>query len=445
MKRLTMLRLVSFFYLLLIVFTAQSEEIKGSKKSQKRCLSVHNEWMGLIIELTKNTPGYTAPVAARTFNYISLGMYESSITVLPNNRSLKGQLQNFSMTINANQSSFDPVLYCNQVDYLLVIYFFENMPPSYSQKVEELHTTLIKSHSKCFNLIQRESERMARSLVEDILNLSNKDGAGEAWNSNFPPEYLPPVCDSCWVKTSPGYLSALQPYWGYNSLMYSDNSTICTDIPFLPFSTDSTSKFYHEAKMIHDSYLLIDHAKIDIAKYWDDSPGVSGTPVGHLYSIAMDNLSTNKAGLQKSIELYVLLGVALNDAVIESWKLKYRFNLIRPITYIQKHISPRFSTAIATPPFPEFPSGHSFQAGAGSEVLNFILGKESSFTDETNVNRVDINGRARTFRNFDAMAEEMSLSRFYGGIHYMNTLDVSLEYGRKIGMNTVMNIKLRLE
>ena len=143
------------------------------------------------------------------------------------------------------------------------------------------------------------------------------------------------------------------------------------------------------------------------------------------------------------IELYTKLGIALNDVVIEAWRLKYKYNLIRPITYIQRYIRKDFNTAIVTPPFPEFPSGHSFQSVAGSEVLKDIFGNNLAFCDSTNVTRNDIDGSPRRYANFTEMSEEMSISRFYGGIHYKHTLDVSLAYGRKIGVNTLNSISLR--
>ena len=40
---------------------------------------------------------------------------------------------------------------------------------------------------------------------------------------------------------------------------------------------------------------------------------------------------------------------------------------------------------------------------------------------------------ASNFGSFMQAAEECSLSRFYGGIHYKFTVDISTEYGKRIG------------
>jgi len=72
-----------------------------------------------------------------------------------------------------------------------------------------------------------------------------------------------------------------------------------------------------------------------------------------------------------------------------------------------------------TPPFPDYPSGHSVQSSAASGVLSQIFGAETSFTDNTHNDR---GWGPRTFKSFKAAANEAALSRMYGGIHYRNAV-----------------------
>ena len=74
----------------------------------------------------------------------------------------------------------------------------------------------------------------------------------------------------------------------------------------------------------------------NIAEYWDDSPGYSGTPSGHFYALALNLRKSNDLSLDDACKLYALLGIAINDATIKTWQLKYKFNLLRPVTYIEK-------------------------------------------------------------------------------------------------------------
>ena len=63
--------------------------------------------------------------------------------------------------------------------------------------------------------------------------------------------------------------------------------------------------------------------------------------------------------------------------------LKYKYNFIRPITYIQRYIDPQFNSRIPSPPFPEFPSGHSFQSGAATTILSEFRKSGALIIDST--------------------------------------------------------------
>ncbi len=394
------------------------------------------------LDLTKNTPGYSAPVAARTFAYLSVGMYESSVQLMVDNQSLSQQLNGFTRNYFPSSSKISYQHVANLLDYDLALYFFDNMPPFNRKKVDQQFKDIFNTYKKQYSKKElKNAEVFAKALVSEIVNWAEADGTKNPWNANFPKSYIPPICEGCWVRTQPGFVDALQPFWGANRLMVASSGNVCEDIPYLPFSKDSTSEFYAQNKRILSLFQDLSQTKIDIAKYWDDAPGITGTPVGHLFNIGLQLAKLKDLSLAKSTELFVLLGVAINDAMRETWKLKYHYNLIRPYSYIQRYISKKFETIIVTPPFPEFPSGHSFQSGAGSEVLKYIFTDAMSFTDSTNQLRTDMNGAPRTFKNFTEMSEQMSISRFYGGIHYENTLRVSLIYGRKIGSNTIQSIQ----
>lgn len=401
-------------------------------------------WMEHFIDLTKNTAGYSAPVAARTFNYLSIGMYESVAISSEELKSLNGQLKDFSFKkrkLNLNRMNEAQLL--NHVCYKLAKYFFVNMPPSYLEHTKELFIR-INSETKVYTnkKSKRIIEKNADYLVREIIQWSEKDNAKDAWNNNFPKAFKTEICESCWQRTYPGFESALQPYWGQNRLSIEKNAQVFDDIPFMEFSADSTSKFYKEAELLYKDLVDLDKNQIDIARYWNDAPGVSGTPAGHLFQLGRSLLNTYQIDIFSTLKFYVTLGIGLNDAVIECWKLKYEYNLIRPITYIHRYISLDYSTCIATPPFPEFPSGHSIQAGCGSEIFSFYFLNTSSFVDSTNMDRKDINGSPRKYTSFREMAQEMSNSRYFGGIHFMNTLKVSLRYGRKIGKSTIQELDL---
>jgi hypothetical protein len=425
--------------IILIHFNVFANETDLSK-IQQSCLEIHQSWLALDLDLTKNTPGYSAPVAARSFLYITIAMTEASYGLIPSYNGYSGTLNEFDIPeIKLNhKASYEHI--ANYVNYKIALFYFSNTAPFEIEKIEKKFNQIKKTYNKNYSKIRiKRSENFANCIVEAIINWSNLDEAQNCWLKNFPADYEIKYCDSCWVKTFPGFVGALQPYWGQNRLSVKSNEDICNDIPYIPFSSEPKSDFYNEANEMNKVFEKFSKSQINTAKYWNDAPGVSGTPAGHLFAIALDLSKLYKTNLEVSLKLFSSLGIALNDAVIECWKLKYDFNLIRPVTYIHRYISEDFTTSIITPPFPEFPSGHSFQAGAGTEVLKHFFGDTLVFTDYTNQSRVDLDGAPRTYNTFSEMSEEMSISRFYGGIHYMSTLKVSLMYGRKIGINSILH------
>jgi membrane-associated phospholipid phosphatase len=118
------------------------------------------------------------------------------------------------------------------------------------------------------------------------------------------------------------------------------------------------------------------------------------------------------------------------DAIISCWYEKYTTDLVRPITYIQTHIDPEWTPLIQTPPFPEYTSGHSAISAAAATVLSGIYGENYAFSDSTEV----LFGQSvRRFNSFQDAAWEVSLSRFYAGIHYMESVSEGNKQGKFIG------------
>jgi len=401
------------------------------------------QWFKESLYLTRNCVGFSAPVASRTFAYISIVFYECNVESSDNNLSLSGQLKNFKR--NTWLSNHKNILWphaFNYAGYKATQYFYSNMPPDNKRRVKFLYDSLSTTYVKELKMSTKKcTEGYIDSLLADIYAFAEKDGGHLSFNTNFPSNYIVPSCDSCWTKTTPGYLNALQPFWGNQVLFFEENklNEVSTEYPH--YSTDTMSTFYKDAKEIYDYTLSTDPQFELIAEYWDDAPGYSGTPTGHLLSIALQLSKAKKLNLSKSLQLYVLLTISIKEAFITCWYHKYNCNLIRPITYIHRHISPDFNTIIPTPPFPEFPSGHSMQSAAACEVFKLFFSDTLSFIDSTNLYRRDINGSVRKFNNFSELSNEISISRLYGGIHYRTTLTKSLKYGEMISRNCISKIQ----
>lgn len=199
------------------------------------------------------------------------------------------------------------------------------------------------------------------------------------------------------------------------------------------YGRDSLAALWADARAVFDAKKNLTPEQREIAFYWADNAGESGTPVGHWISIASQMVSQRQLPARDAASILVQTAVAQADAFIASWGYKYQFNLLRPRTYIREGIDPNWEPLIPTPPFPEYPSGHSTQSAAAAEVLTAALGAVP-FDDSTSVT---IGHKVRRFESFRVAAEEAGMSRIYGGIHYPSGNVSGRELGSCIGSKVV--------
>src|SRR5262249_49544751 len=140
--------------------------------------------------------------------------------------------------------------------------------------------------------------------------------------------------------------------------------------------------------------------------------------------------------LEQNARLFALLNIAMADAAICAWDAKYTYDFWRPVTAIRNADAnglttpdPSWEPLIATPPFPEYVSGHStFSAAAAIVLARFLAPDNFPFTA-----RRDVRPLPRTFASFSAAANEAAASRLYGGIHFRSAIEDGLSSGSEIG------------
>jgi hypothetical protein len=265
-----------------------------------------------------------------------------------------------------------------------------------------------------------------------VLGWSMEDGGAVVENMGFPFDHALDSRPGAWAPTSlvSQQQAPLLPKWGDNRSFAMPTGASCP-IPAPPaYSEDKGSQFYAEALEVYETSNKLTPEQTTIARFWSDDPMLSPTPPGHWIFIAMDILQAKKADVAERADLLARLGVAMADSFIGCWHAKYEYDLIRPVTYIRRTIDPNWQPILITPPFPEYPSGHSTQSGAAAAVLTAHFGEGFAFKDATHE---DEGLALRAFPDFWAAAEEAAMSRLYGGIHFRAAIERGLDQGRCIG------------
>jgi hypothetical protein len=209
----------------------------------------------------------------------------------------------------------------------------------------------------------------------------------------------------------------------------------------MPFDTDPDSAFYAQANEVKEVGENLTQEQQETARFWVDTPGQTGAPSGHWVAIENQIVEQLSLNLGRASEMYALVGMALADSFISAWALKYEVMLLRPETYIHEYIRRTWQPYIQTPPFPEYPSGHSVVSGAAAEVLTTMFGVVA-FTDRTHI-IFEHEPLQRSFTSFEAAATEAAISRLYGGIHYRVAIENGVRQGECVAQQVLTNVQLR--
>ncbi len=250
--------------------------------------------------------------------------------------------------------------------------------------------------------------------------------------------YVVPVGPGLWVGNTPG-ARPLEPYWG-RLQPFADAHVVkdCASLAGAPpaYSGEVTSELYAEAFATWEAGVAPERHYDEIAYFWVDAPGQTSTPFGHWIELAAQTAEQEQVGLRTAAKWFAVIGMAGADAFVAGWDIKYRYNLLRPVTYIRRHIDPAWTPRLATPPHPEFVSGHSVGSGAAATVLTAWLGDDYAFVDRTRAGLTvsDASGSprllaTRAFTSFEAAALEAAESRLAGGIHFPIGNQRGLEVG----------------
>jgi hypothetical protein len=396
--------------------------------------AVLRSWYQLILDLVRHTPTYSPPVASRALAYFGVTAFEAVATGSDGLRSLAGQLNGFqAVPQRVAGETYDDAVVVQAAMAFAAQNLFANTGPTGQRAMTSLDAKLRAEVSNALPAdVVARSEAHGQAVAAHVLAWSQDDGGAVVENMGFPLEYKLTPGPAHWVPTS---LIAQQqfpllPNWGKNRAFAMPNGASCPTPAPLEYSEEKSSAFYKEALEVYQTRQSLSPEQTAIARFWSDDPMLSPTPPGHWVSIALQILERDKPGLEKSVEVLARLGVAQADAFVGCWQAKFQYDLVRPVTYIRRVIDPKWEALLITPPFPEYPSGHSTQSSAAAEVLTNLFGEDFAFVDAT---RRGDGLKPRAFPSFRAAANEAGVSRLYGGIHFRAAIERGLEQGRCVG------------
>ncbi|RYY61496.1 MAG: phosphatase PAP2 family protein [Chitinophagaceae bacterium] len=380
---------------------------------------------------------FTPPVAARIYVYSSLASYEALRFSKDGTGSIMEKTRGFAKApLPEPRKNYNFLLAASKAFFTVArnirVFAVDSL-----QRYEDSIYTGFREHLD--DSTYQRSVAFGDTIARVVLARAKTDGYVK---SRGKPKHLGSNDAGMWRPTPPDYLDGVEWCWNTMKTFVLDSASQFMAPPPPVYSSDTNSVFFKNVKEVYNINLhLTDEQKL-VARYWDDNPFViehSGhlsfgnkkiTPGGHWMGIAAIAARKTKADAILVAKGYVLTAIALYDGFIACWDEKYRSNYIRPVTVINEFIDPTWTAFLQTPPFPEYVSGHSTITRAAATVLSRLYGDHFSFLDTSDLEYI---GLQREFGSFVEAADEASISRVYGGIHYTISVDEGAVMGKKVG------------
>ncbi|TKK68604.1 vanadium-dependent haloperoxidase [Ilyomonas limi] len=421
------------FAVVVLLLNSSCQQKRAPQLTSADIGKVINQMTELMIHDITNPP-----LAARFFSYACLAGYE---VVSENNtafKSMHGIVRDYPAIARPDSIKG----YSSQLAAVLaMIETAKKLQPSGSLLNKYEQTFLDSCKNIGFNdETVEQSLRYAQVISRSILQYAKADAYNKLSNL---PRYTPINKEGCWYPTPPAYIAAIEPYFSRVRPFLLDSAGQFRVAPPTPFSKDKNSAFY---KLMYANYQQAEDSLSEenrhIAAFWDCNP-FAVQDQGHLmiglkkispgaHWLGITNIVCGQTGksFEETLFIHTVVAMGLMDSFMACWDEKYRSNRIRPETAIRQLIDVRWKPLLQTPPFPEYLSGHSCISTTSATILSHYFGEHVGFTDTVEV-RYGL--PPRHFNSFNQAAEEAAISRFYGGIHFMDAITEGVEQGKKVG------------
>lgn len=418
----------------LIFFSACKEKSKIASMNLEGAEVLHQNQKRLTDLIIYDV--FSPPVAARIYSYTSLASYEAIRFAKPGYSSLTAKLNGFEKMPEPEEGKEYDFLLAATKAFFSVAYkvtFSTDTLKIYENDLLENFND--KLDQETFDRSVAFGEEVAKRILARAAKDHYPQSRGKA-------RYIGSHAPGKWRPTPPDYSDAVEPCWGDMKTFVLDSSSQYKLPPPPAYSTDTSSVFFKSVNEVYTISTNLTQELKDIATYWDDNPIVvehTGhmmfankkiTPGGHWMGIASIAARKAKADEVFTARILALTAVSLMEGFISCWEEKFNSEVVRPVTVINELIDEKWVPFLQTPPFPEYPSGHSVISASAATILTGLLGDNFSFHDDSDKEYI---GMERDFNSFLEAATEASISRVYGGIHYRSGVEEGTKQGLWVG------------
>jgi len=390
---------------------------------------------------------FSPVVASRNYAYANIAAYECIAAGDSSYQSLSGQVKHLPMMPKPAPGKKIDYRFAALLSFVKVgnaVTFPEGVLMEYYDQLKNSADSAGMPEDVLNNTIA-----FSDTIVATVMKWSKGDSYAKTRSAE---KYTVKQEDGRWVPTPPMYAQALEPHWCDIRTLSIDSCTQFLPPPPPTFNmADSNSAYCKEVMEVKRTVETLSEDQKHIAEFFDDNPfkmNVTGhvmyatkkfSPPGHWMNIVGIAAQQSGTDFNKTVAAYTQTAIALFDGFIACWKSKYMYNTVRPESVINKLLDPAWQPFIQTPPFPSYLSGHSVISAAAAEVMTYHFGDNFAYRDTS---EREFGIPDRSFKSFRHAADEASMSRLYGGIHFRSDLEQGNLVGRQIGEYVITRLKM---
>lgn len=269
---------------------------------------------------------------------------------------------------------------------------------------------------------QQVGDTAAASLIEARLD----DGRGAAVTLDVAP------APGVWRPTPDAFAPMLVPWLGFVEPLALKSPTQVRLPGPDPIRSKAYARDFAEVKAMGAAGDGSDRtpAQTQTALFWN------ANSVAQYQAALRDQVTERGLDIVKSARAFALLGASTADALVACWRAKYDYAYWRPITAIRladtdgnraTRPDPTWTPLVATPPYPDYVSGHACVSGATSETFSRLFGARSINLEVSST----VTGTTRHFRTAAALDAETENARIWLGLHFRQAMDDGNKLGHR--------------
>jgi len=268
-----------------------------------------------------------------------------------------------------------------------------------------------------------------------IVQLRTGDGR------NAPIAYTRPPAPGVWRPTPPAQAPFLLPWLGFvRPLLLSSPTQIPLSGPDA-LTSAAYARDFNEVKAFGSAMSAVrTPEQTQTARFWNDIVPVQ------FQAALRDRVARRGLDAAQAARMFAVVNMSAADTLIATWRAKFDLPFWRPVTAIPLAdtdgnpatvADPAWMPLVATPPYPEYPSGHASIVGATAKGLSRLFGRHD--IDLFVSSAVPGAGPTRHYTSARALNEDTINARVWLGIHFRKAVVDANRLGRAVAKFALAN------